>query len=279
MANLPESPVYDAGVYQLETTDAVVGGASGKSNAAAINLANRTAYLKQRVDALEIYQYIKHYASGVALPDTNIGPIWHDDYNSIMTWQAFTANGASYTGYASVLVGNLLLDTQPTPRAGYIKSGVANLSRTAYAALRGWAMHNGIMVAAGTWAAGTIAVKDNADGTTFTAFDVRGEFPRFWDDGRGVDSGRVFGTYQSHALQKHNHFLPTGTLSAGSGASIPDANWVTDQQININPSSGTTALTVDSSGVVEGAGNSGTQGNFSTETRPRNIALLACIKY
>lgn len=53
MANLPESAVYDAGVYQLETTDPVQGGASGVSNAPLKNLANRTTYLKQRVDNIE----------------------------------------------------------------------------------------------------------------------------------------------------------------------------------------------------------------------------------
>ena len=53
MANLPESATYDAGVYQLETTDPVQGGASGVSNNQGKNLANRTTYLKQRVDNLE----------------------------------------------------------------------------------------------------------------------------------------------------------------------------------------------------------------------------------
>lgn len=53
MANLPETATYDAGVYQLETTDPVQGGASGVSNTPLKNLANRTAYLKQRVDNLE----------------------------------------------------------------------------------------------------------------------------------------------------------------------------------------------------------------------------------
>ena len=46
MANLPESPVYDAGVYQKETSDPVIGGPGGVANAAETNLANRTAYLK-----------------------------------------------------------------------------------------------------------------------------------------------------------------------------------------------------------------------------------------
>lgn len=53
MANLPESTTYDAGVYQLETTDPVVGGPSGVSNAPLKNLANRTNYLKAHVDAIE----------------------------------------------------------------------------------------------------------------------------------------------------------------------------------------------------------------------------------
>lgn len=53
MANLTETPVYDSGVYQLETADPVQGGASGVANTPLKNLANRTAYLKQHVDALE----------------------------------------------------------------------------------------------------------------------------------------------------------------------------------------------------------------------------------
>lgn len=54
MANLPESASFDAGVYQIETTDAVIGGVNGISNLAAKNLANRTTWLKQQVDALNL---------------------------------------------------------------------------------------------------------------------------------------------------------------------------------------------------------------------------------
>lgn len=53
MANLPETPTYDAGVYQKETNDAALGGAAGKANAGILNLANRTGYLKAHVDILE----------------------------------------------------------------------------------------------------------------------------------------------------------------------------------------------------------------------------------
>lgn len=53
MANLTETSTYDAGVYQLETTDPVTGGSSGVANSPHKNLANRTNYLKAHVDALE----------------------------------------------------------------------------------------------------------------------------------------------------------------------------------------------------------------------------------
>lgn len=53
MANLTETSTFDAGVYQIETTDAVVGGPSGVTNTPLKNLANRTKYLKDHVDAIE----------------------------------------------------------------------------------------------------------------------------------------------------------------------------------------------------------------------------------
>lgn len=65
MANLTESATFDAGVYQLEITDPVVGGASGVANTPLKNLANRTKYLKAHVDAIE---------AGTTIPAT-IAPI------------------------------------------------------------------------------------------------------------------------------------------------------------------------------------------------------------
>jgi len=53
MANVAETPTYDAGIYQLEITDQVLGGAAGVSNNQAKGLANRTAYLKVHVDEIE----------------------------------------------------------------------------------------------------------------------------------------------------------------------------------------------------------------------------------
>lgn len=53
MSNLTETPVYRTGVFQLETTTPVRGGAAGESNTPLQDLADRTAYLKAHVDALE----------------------------------------------------------------------------------------------------------------------------------------------------------------------------------------------------------------------------------
>ncbi|WP_032310117.1 phage tail protein, partial [Escherichia coli] len=40
--------------------------------------------------------------------------------------------------------------------------------------------------------------------------DLRGEFIRGWDDGRGIDEGRILLSCQSFAFQDHAHALPTG---------------------------------------------------------------------
>ena len=53
MANVPETAAYDAGVYQIETTDPVLGGANGIANVQAKQLANRTKYLKARADLVD----------------------------------------------------------------------------------------------------------------------------------------------------------------------------------------------------------------------------------
>ena len=57
MANVTETPSYDAGIYQIETTDPVLGGPNGIANAQAKGLANRTAFLKQQIDQLNSGQF------------------------------------------------------------------------------------------------------------------------------------------------------------------------------------------------------------------------------
>lgn len=51
MSNLPETPDYPAGIYQLETSDPVLAGPGGIDNLQATQLGNRTAWLKAKIDA------------------------------------------------------------------------------------------------------------------------------------------------------------------------------------------------------------------------------------
>lgn len=89
--------------------------------------------------------------------------------------------------------------------------------------------------------------------STFNLPDLRGEFIRGWDHYRGVDVGRLRGSAQSDAFKSHSHsYTRYGDLHRASGTN--SGHW-------INTASG----------------NTGTTG--STETRPRNIALMYCIKF
>lgn len=81
--------------------------------------------------------------------------------------------------------------------------------------------------------------------------ESRGEFLRGWDNGRGVDSGRTIGSYQLDELKSHTHTVVTGA-----------------------PSSATTPTT--GSNNVGGSSITGSTGG--AETRPRNLAVIWCIK-
>ena len=110
-------------------------------------------------------------------------------------------------------------------------------------------------------------------GTTYGAAgklpDLRGEFIRGWDANRGIDAStgggigpilsRVFGSFQDHAFGSHTHDLgyTSGTAVLGSGI------------IRGIPSLFSTTKGYTGAMSTEGG----------TETRPRNVALLPCIKY
>jgi phage-related tail fiber protein len=73
---------------------------------------------------------------------------------------------------------------------GLLKANGAAVSRVAYAEL--------FAAIRTIWGAG--------DGfSTFNLPDLRGEFFRGWDDGRGLDGGRTFGSVQAYAVQSHSH--------------------------------------------------------------------------
>ena len=49
MANVIEQSLWEVGVYQIETSDAILGGVNGIANRQALQLANRTLWLKDQV--------------------------------------------------------------------------------------------------------------------------------------------------------------------------------------------------------------------------------------
>lgn len=110
MAYLPEENTYEAGIYQLELTDKVMGGADGISNLQGKQLANRTKYLKSETDRLETEKVAvntKGQANGVASLDANGRIPYSQLPESAMeykgTWDASTntpalADGTGDTG-------------------------------------------------------------------------------------------------------------------------------------------------------------------------------------
>ena len=173
--------------------------------------------------------------------------------------------------------GAVLYFAGRTAPAGWLKANGAAVSRTAYAAL---------FAAIGT----TYGAGDGR--TTFNLPDLRGEFIRGWDDGRGVDAGRVFGSAQAHALQSHQHGLAMAADAAGddlwfeqvpkSAFEIPRGKTAVAIRSTRNLIDTTTDVPAYS--AAYNIPNMATQPNLtqaeyvSGETRPRNVALLAIIK-
>lgn len=177
------------------------------------------------------------------------------------------------------------------PPTGWLKCNGAQISRTTYSAL---------FSAIGT----TYGSGDGS--TTFHLPDFRGVFPRGFDDGRGYDSGRVFGSYQDSANKSHNHGGVTGNQSHdhthGFSATTSWAGEHTHSQTGYNGSTdGSVFAHSGSSGgaytLITGAGGghnhtlSGTTNGMNanhahsissdgtTESRPRNLAINFAIKY
>ena len=113
---------------------------------------------------------------------------------------------------------------------------------------------------------GASASADFAANKRLPVFDLRAEFVRGWDDGRGVDAARVLGSPQAGSVESHTHAPPTGLT----------APWLSN-------SLGGGDGEIDGSGTVTGNDRNPATGNTQpyggAETRPRSIALLACIRY
>jgi len=152
--------------------------------------------------------------------------------------------------------GQVAFYAMNTAPAGWLKANGAAISRTTYAAL---------FAAIGT----TFGTGDGS--TTFNIPDLRGEFIRGWDDSRGVDSGRSFGSAQADEFESHTHIQNAHShverfRNSGGGS------------LNLSPTSNGTG-TVSDTTVSTGDTTATNQNTGGVETRPRNVAFLGCIKY
>ena len=127
--------------------------------------------------------------------------------------------------------------------------------------------------------------------------DLRGEFIRGFDNGRGVDSGRTLKSTQSEAFKSHNHSANANANSSSSVSGDTHNHSITARKLainqvlsgnfilcdnnysNVNPQSKNTGNRNPATAVTTNTNvsvNIGNQGG--TETRPRNVALIYIIK-
>ncbi|MNZ02302.1 hypothetical protein D3C78_189420 [compost metagenome] len=128
MANLQEVVSWEAGIYQLETGDPVLGGPGGISNKQAQALANRTAYLKKHVDDIEGGNTAAGKADKlstarlIALAGDVTGQAAFDGSGNITITATYKNSGVVSGTYRSVTVdakGNITAGSNPTTLAGY----------------------------------------------------------------------------------------------------------------------------------------------------------------
>ena len=194
----------------------------------------------------------------------------------------------------------------------------------------GWLTCNGAVVSRTSFASlfarigTTFGAGDGV--TTFALPDMRGLVPRGWDDGRGLDPSRLFGSFQDMMLQSHAHTASAAAVGDHVHTASTDAQGQhvhsasTDSQGahahnvpgSIHSSGGTPSLDGNPIGATfnvptsvagdhahnvsigaagshshsVGIGASGSHTHALTvaavggaETRPKNMALLFCIKY
>lgn len=287
MADLPEQPQWEAGIYQWETTDPVVGGVpnpqtmDGIDNIPTLQLANRTGWLKQQFEALnarsvtagngltgggmlsaDVELQLDYASQAEALAGTDTD----HPMNALRTREAIGAALSSATGLLPI--GAEIIWTGSTPPAGYLEQNRATLSRDAYPDLWVHAQGSGMLDPAGT----DTGMFGPGDGTTtFQLPDMRSEFIRGWDNGRGVDDTRNLGSSQNFAMQNVE------------GVTGPDF-WSSSTTM-------TTSGPFESKYVGKVGKDSGDNGRrwkidfklsraakTAAETRPRNVSRMICIR-
>ena len=190
------------------------------------------------------------------------------DGNANDVLQSDGSGNLSFTALPqAVPSGTVHLFATTTAPTGYLECDGSAVSRTTYADL--------FTIIGTTWGAG--------DGSsTFNLPDLRGEFVRGWDNGKGTDSGRSFATSQTDQNKSHNHTATSTVTDPG--------HFHTTENFVVRPSYSeprNLGVGTDGNGNNVGDTNSKTTGitvattianDGGTEARPRNIAMMYVIK-
>lgn len=150
-------------------------------------------------------------------------------------------------------IGSIITLAHPNCPAGTLPADGRLLEQTTYQALY--------------QALGQIYGGDN---TQFRLPDLRGEFIRGFDNGRGVDADRSFGNRQGDQTSKHKHVINWGE-SYGEGFG----------RTNTHNHIGSASTDYDNYHYFTNDGTDyngfSNNGVIGDETRPKNVALLFCI--
>ena len=203
--------------------------------------------------------------------------------------QMLQTNGSgelSFTTVQGVPSGSVFCMAVATVPSGYLECNGAEISRTTFAAL--------FAVIGTAYGTGNTT-------TTFNIPDLRGEFVRGFDNGRGIDSGRNIAIVQLSQNKSHNHSASTSISDPGHFHHSFRSGNATERQHDSNlsssnkPSSGTGAgnkneayniVASNSNPNVGRTSNVNTGINAGTnvgndggsEARPRNVAMMYIIK-
>lgn len=304
MANLTLTRQWVENIYQLETSDPVMGGPDGIDNRQAKELGARTNYLKDQVDTIN--QDRTGYAPKASPAFTGIptAPTAVAGTNNaqIATTEFVKTAIAALVGSAPAALDTL----EELARA---LAGDANLKSTLLAEIGKKAnatdfnaLHDlfiGIPIPypLSTVPTGCLAMNGQKfDKSRYpklalkypsgTLPDMRGEFIRGLDNGRGVDSGRALLSTQDDEIRSHNHkfrYVGQNQRAESNRTNIIDQLTVGDSVFRTDRQNDAIIKVANESDVKYGKtpfadvsiyiNNAG-----GGETRPRNIAFnFICI--
>lgn len=178
--------------------------------------------------------------------------------NKALTRQNLGVMSSDEAKYNDCPPGTVITLATPNIPTGYrlLKCNGAAVSRAAYPEL---------FAAIGTY----FGAGDGVE--TFNLPDARGEFPRYVDDGRGIDFGRIVGSKQGDAIRNIKGEFVSSDDNALNPSTMQGPFYDTGRRSGTDRGGDSVQpiLGFDASIVVPTA----------NENRPRNIAWLACIRY